>query len=89
MTDEHTTWSKTLLDGFIEGMAQNPTDDWILQEVRELADRGISIDDIAGLLRKESGDASAERFMQVAGNEPHAFHKPEKKAGLLRRLFGW
>jgi len=89
MTDEHTTWSKTLLDGFIGGMANNPADDWILQEVRELAARGISIDNIAGLLRKELGDASAERFLQVTSNEPPTSRRPEKKAGLLRRLFGW
>lgn len=88
MTDEHTTWSKTLLDGFIGGMAKNPTDDWILQEVRELAGRGISIENIAGLLRKELGDAAAERLMQVTGNEPSAPPGSGKKAGLLRRLLG-
>ena len=89
MTDEHTTWSKTLLDGFIGGMAKNPTDEWILQEVRELANRGISIDNIASLLRKELGDASADRFLRVTDKEPAGSGRSEKKAGLLRRLFGW
>jgi hypothetical protein len=89
MANEHTTWSKTLLDGFIGGMAKNPTDEWILQEVRELADRRISIDNIASLLREELGDASADRFLRVTNKEPAGSGRPEKKSGLLRRLFGW
>ena len=92
MADEQTMWSKTLLDGFISGMKKKPTDAWIKDQARELAERGMSVDYLAKLLRKDVNDAAAERFLNVMGGSPaaaRASRKPQKKSGgLLGKLFG-
>ena len=88
MADEQTMWSKTLLDGFITGMRKKPTDAWIKEQARELAGRGMAVDYLSKLLRKDVGDAAADRFLSVMGGSPTAAKKTRKKTGLLGRLFG-
>ena len=89
MSDEQTMWSKTLLDGFITGMRKKPTEAWIREQAKELAGRGMSVDYLSKLLRKDVGDVAADRFLNVMGGSPAASKsKPKKKAGLLGKLFG-
>jgi hypothetical protein len=87
MSEDRTTWSQTLLDGFIRGMKTQPTDDWIRAEARELADRGISVDDLVGHIRHEVGDTAADHFATVLGKEMTHTDKRKKKTGLLGKLF--
>ena len=89
MADEQTMWSKTLLDGFISGMKKKPTDAWIKEQAQELAGRGMSTDYLSKVLRKDVGDAAADRFLNVMGGTPTPSRKPKKKSGgLLGKLFG-
>jgi len=94
MADEQTMWSKTLLDGFIGGMKKKPSDAWIKEQAGELAQRGMSVDYLSKLLRKDVSDVAADRFLTVMGGSPAAARtartarKPKKKSGLLGRLFG-
>lgn len=88
MSDEQTMWSKTLLDGFLAGMKSKPTDAWIKEQARELAERGMSVDYLSKVLRKDVGDTAADRFLNVMGGSPGAARRaPAKKKGLLGRLF--
>jgi len=89
MSDEQTMWSKTLMDGFISGMKGKPTDDWIREQAKDLAERGMSVDYISKVLRKDVSDVAADRFLNVMGGSPTKAAgkaKPQKK-GLLGRLF--
>lgn len=87
MSDEQTMWSKTLLDGFINGMRRKPSDDWIKEQAKDLAERGMSIDYVSKLLRKDVGDTAADRFLNAVGGSPtQAARKPQKK-GFFGRLF--
>ena len=88
MADEQTMWSKTLLDGFINGMKKKPNDEWIKEQAKELAERGMSPDYISKLLRKDVSDVAADRFLNVIGGTPVAASKPRKKSGLIGKLFG-
>lgn len=88
MADEQTMWSKTLLDGFINGMRKKPTDAWIKEQAQELAERGMSPDYISKLLRKDVSDTAADRFMNVVGGTPSNARRTKKKSGLLGKLFG-
>ena len=88
MADEQTMWSKTLVDGFINGMRKKPTDAWIKEQANELAGRGMSVDYLSKLLRKDVSDTAADRFVNVMGGSPVSARKPKKKSGLLGRLFG-
>ena len=88
MTDDKTMWSKTLLDGFISGMKKKPGDGWIKEQTNELAGRGMSVDYLSKLLRKDVSEAVADRFLSVMGGSPSAARRPKKKAGLIGRLFG-
>ncbi|MCW8964772.1 MAG: hypothetical protein OQL16_13335 [Gammaproteobacteria bacterium] len=89
MAEEQTMWSKTLLDGFIDGMKKKPSDGWIKDQANELAQRGMSVDYLSKILRKDVGDVAADRFLNVMGGSPTAARaKPKKKAGLLGKLFG-
>ena len=89
MADEQTMWSKTLLDGFINGMRKKPTEAWIKAQAKELAGRGLSVDYLSKLLRQDVGDAAADRFINVMGGAPTASKKTRKKSGgLLGKLFG-
>jgi hypothetical protein len=90
MSDEQTMWSKTLLDGFISGMQKKPTDVWIKDQAKELAERGMSIDYLSKVIRKDVSEVAAERFLNVMGGSPSAARKAKstKKPGLLGKLFG-
>lgn len=92
MADEQTMWSKTLLDGFISGMKKKPTDAWIKDQANELAQRGMSVDYLSKVLRKDVGDVAADRFLNVMGGSPTASRAAGKQAkksgGLLGKLFG-
>ncbi len=88
MADEHTMWSKTLLDGFIGGMKKKPSDAWIKSQAKELAERGMSIDYLSKVLRKDVGDAVADRFLNAVGGSPSAANAKKKKGGLMGKLFG-
>lgn len=88
MADEQTMWSKTLVDGFTNGMKKKPSDAWIKEQAKELAGRGMSVDYLSKLLRKEVSDVAADRFLNVMGGSPGAARKPRKKGGLLGKLFG-
>lgn len=81
-------WSKTLLDGFTNGMRKNPSDAWIKEQAAELAERGMSADYLSKMLRKDIGDVAADRFLNVMGGTPNNTPgaKPRKK-GLLGRFF--
>lgn len=87
MADEHTMWSKTLLDGFIEGMKKKPGDDWIKTQAKDLAERGMSVDYLSKVLRKDVDDATADRFLSVMGGSPAASRAKPKKKGLIGKLF--
>lgn len=88
MSEDHTMWSKTLLDSFIGGMKRNPSDAWVKEQARELTQRGMSVKYLAGLLRKDAGDAAADRFLSVVGGGSAAGGRKarQKKQGLLGRL---
>ena len=88
MTDEQMMWSKTLLDGFMTGMKKKPTDAWIKEQANELAARGMSVDYLSKLLRKDVSDVAADRLLNVMGGSPSAARKTKKKGGFLGRLFG-
>ena len=91
MADEHTMWSKTLLDGFISGMKKKQSDAWIKQQAQELSERGISVDYLFKLLCKETDDATADRFLSVVGGSPAARRRTKKKGlfgGFFSKLFG-
>ncbi len=87
MSDEQTMWSKTLLDGFMNGMRRKPSDAWIKEQAKDLAERGMSIDYVSKLLRKDVGDTAAARFLNAVGGSPtQAAKKPQKK-GFFGKLF--
>ena len=89
MSDEHTMWSKTLLDGFLSGMKGKPSSAWIKEQANELAQRGMSVDYLSKVIRKDIGNVQADRFLNIMGGSPtktRAAAKPKKK-GLLGRLF--
>ncbi len=91
MADEHTMWSKTLLDGFVSGMKRKPSDAWIKEQAKELAERGISVDYIFRILSKEANDEVADRFLNVMGGSPSARRRARKKgflSGFISKLFG-
>lgn len=87
MADEHTMWSKTLLDGFVRGMKKKPSDEWIKEQTKELAERGISVDYVFKVLCKEASDDVADRFLNVVGGSPAARRRGARKKGFLSSLF--
>lgn len=91
MADEHTMWSKTLLDGFISGMKKKPSDAWIKEQAKELAERGISVDYVFKMLCREIGDDAGDRFLNVMGRSRPGKRGARKKGlfgGLIGKLFG-
>lgn len=95
MSDDHTMWSKTLLDGFIAGMKKSPSDDWIKEQAQDLGKRGISVYYLYKVLRKDIDDPTANRFLQImgkdkpspaAGGRKKQKRRRAKKKGLLSRL---
>ena len=89
MSDEHTMWSKTLLDGFLSGMQGKPSDAWIKEQAKELAERGMSVDYLSKVIRKDIGEVQADRFLNVMGGSPKARAAPKKqqKKGFFGKLF--
>lgn len=87
MADQHTMWSQTLLEDFIKGMKGTPSDDWILAQLQELRGRGMSPDYLSKLLRKDVSERAADRLLAVAKRGGVVRAAPEKKGGLLGKLF--
>ena len=89
MSDEHTMWSKTLLDGFLSGMKGKPSSAWVKEQAAELAQRGMSVDYLSKVIRKDIGDVQADRFLSIMDGSFTKARTPAKakKKGLLGRLF--
>ncbi len=92
MADDHTMWSKTLIDGFIKGMKKKPSDAWIKEQTEELKGRGISVDYLFKMLSKETSNDIAERFLNVVGGPTSARRRSARKrgflGGIIAKLFG-
>lgn len=70
-------------------MKKKPSEAWIKEQTKELAERGMSIDYLSKVLRKDVSEAAAGRFLNAVGGLPSATRRAKpKKKGLFNKLFG-